>query len=135
MNKIFKIATKAIIENNENKYLILKKTIEENLNDACSNLFDLPGGRVEYGEDLENSLKREIKEETSLIAKKIKLLSVNSVIKKDKIQLIVITYLCTCISYECILSEEHNDFIWLNKEEILNSYLYPKWIKDLFLKL
>lgn len=84
MNKIFKIATKAIIENNENKYLILKKTIEENLNDACSNLFDLPGGRVEYGEDLENSLKREIKEETSLIAKKIKLLSVNSVIKKIK---------------------------------------------------
>lgn len=134
-NQNFKIATKAIIQNLNGQILIIKKSVEENLEDACENLFDIPGGRLEYGEKLEEALEREVREETNLIITNIQLLHADSVIRPDKTQLIIITYLCCCLEGQCTLSEEHTECFWLTTEEILQSPLYPEWMKDMIRRI
>lgn len=130
-SKIFQVAIKAIVQNSKGQILILRKSVEENLEDASKNLFDIPGGRLEYGENLEVALVREIVEETNLQITNIQLLHAYSVIRPDKTQLIIITYLCNCLEEECLLSKEHTNCYWLNANEILQSRIYPEWIKDL----
>lgn len=130
-SNIFQVAIKAIVQNSNGQILILKKSVEENLEDASKNLFDIPGGRLEYGENLEEALAREIVEETNLQITNIQLLHAGSVIRPDKTQLITITYLCNCLEEECSLSKEHTHFYWLNANEVLQSRTYPEWIKDL----
>lgn len=128
---IFQIATKAIIVNEDGKILIIKKTIEENTDDASQNLYDIPGGRLEYGEKLEQALQREIKEEVGLEVVINKLLSANSFIRPDQLQLTIITYLCFCKEKDCRLSNEHSDFFWIKFNDLLNSEIYPDWIKEI----
>ena len=64
MKEKFGIAIKCLLKNEYNKYLILKKTEEEAKNDGSENLYDIPGGRMEYGEDIIDTLVREVFEET-----------------------------------------------------------------------
>ncbi len=66
MENKFAIAVKCLLKNEDDKYLILKKTQEENKKDANSNLYDIPGGRIEYGENVLDALIREIFEETGI---------------------------------------------------------------------
>lgn len=54
------ISAKVVLMSKGGKLLVMRKS---------SGLFDLPGGKVETGEDLFKALKREIKEETGLKAK------------------------------------------------------------------
>ena len=128
---VFQIATKAIILNDDGELLIIKKTVEENANDASSNLYDVPGGRLKYGEKLDEALQREVMEETGLKIYKRTLLSANSFIRPDKLQLTVITYLCFCKEKKICLSDEHSDFLWIKPSDLLNSSIYPDWIKEL----
>ena len=57
-NKNIKFSTKIVAFNNAGKFLIMA--------DAYSDYWDLPGGHVEAGETPEDSLIREVREETSL---------------------------------------------------------------------
>ena len=60
----FGVATKAIIFNTKlKKYLVLEKSDIEDIN---PNTFDMPGGRINFGEKLEDAVIREAKEETGL---------------------------------------------------------------------
>lgn len=61
-NRPMAITNKAVVLNNSNEVLLLKR-IREGLN---GNKWDLPGGHIEKGETIEAALKREVKEETNL---------------------------------------------------------------------
>lgn len=134
-NKIFQVAVKAIVLDQKGNILILKKSVEENSEDAVNNLYDIPGGRLNYGEGLEIALEREIMEETGLQIADVQILHSDSVIRPDKIQLIIISYKCICLKNECRLSKEHTEFFWLSLEEIIQSPVYPEWIKNIVKKL
>jgi ADP-ribose pyrophosphatase YjhB (NUDIX family) len=61
----FHLGAKALLQNTEGKLLLLQKNPKEpHQNVEC--LWDLPGGRINRGESLEEALKREVFEETGL---------------------------------------------------------------------
>jgi len=127
MNKEFGIALKALIKNKEGKYLILHKSDKDDIN---PNQIDIPGGRMEFGEDFITALRREAKEELNIEIEIGNCSRVWSLIK-DNLHLIGITFNAQYIGGEIKLSFEHDSYSWVNKEEIINGD-YPLWIKEEF---
>ncbi len=123
----FGIAVKAIIKNEEGKYLVLYKSETEEIN---PNKIDIPGGRMKFGESAEESLKREIEEE---IGVKIEIIKPSRIwgFVKDDLHLVGITFLARYISREIRLSREHTKYEWIDKDKILTGD-YPRWIKEEF---
>jgi len=58
-----------IVAKNKNKYLLARENLE-----SGREMWLIPGGKVEFGESLETAAKRELEEETGIIAKSLKFL-------------------------------------------------------------
>jgi len=96
----------------EGKFLIVHKSrIEEDL-------WELPGGRMEFGETAEETLIREMNEETGLRVKAMKVLDTWNNVREN--------YQITGIIYGCKLedenanirlSEEHDRYWWITPDE------------------
>lgn len=119
----FGVATKAIIKNKEGKYLILMKSSKEDIN---PNTYDIPGGRISFGEKLEEAVAREVKEETGLDIKAQKVFEVWTFAKAD-FQLVGINFLCELIGGEIKLSEEHDSYDWYSYGDIISN-TFPDWL-------
>jgi ADP-ribose pyrophosphatase YjhB (NUDIX family) len=111
-----KVSTKALILNKDGKILGLRRS---ETHPTKPFQWDLPGGLVEEGEDLIESIKREIKEETALEVKDIKLLHVVAGNSSGGDYIITICYTCSSDSDEVKISWEHDQFEWLTGEEFL----------------
>ena len=114
-NKIF-FAVKAFILN-QGKFLVMHKSgVEEDI-------WELPGGRMEFGESAEETLIRELLEETGLQVTPIKLLDTWNCVF-DNYQITGIIYLCKIKNTELKLSDEHDNCRWVNAdtESIINMY-------------
>jgi 8-oxo-dGTP diphosphatase len=81
------------------------------------NLYELPGGRMEFGETAEETLKREVKEETNFVVEPMKLLDTWNFISKDY-QITGIIYLCKIIAGDFKLSDEHDKYQWLELNDM-----------------
>lgn len=127
MDRKFGIATKALIKNKDNKFLVIfKSEIEE----ISPNEIDIPGGRLKFGEELEDGLKREVEEELGITINIIRLSRAWSLVQED-LHLVGLTFLADYTGGEIKLSGEHTKFEWVDKETILNGD-YPKWMKKEF---
>lgn len=93
-------------------------------------VWDLAGGGLRFFESSPKGLLREIKEETDLDVSIIEPFTVYDVIKPN-IHMTIITYLCTCDTYDVKLSEEHDAFYWLTLDELMEKDI-PKWLKKEF---
>ena len=116
MNTIYP-AIKAIILK-DGKVLIMKRSMKE---DHAQGSWDIPGGKIDFGENPIDCLNREVMEESGLEVEIIKLMRVWSFLKNPQTQIIGITMLCKYKSGEVKLSEEHTDFKWIEPKEI-NDY-------------
>ncbi len=125
------IGVKAIIEYN-NKILLIKRSAAYG---EISNSWDIPGGRTEFGEDPEDGLKREIKEEIGLELKEIKhILDASTVFKNEEKQIVRITYLCTVKEKNIQLSHEHTDMQWVSKDKLKTIEFKDKILKKIIEK-
>jgi 8-oxo-dGTP diphosphatase len=111
-------AVKAFIVYN-NKILILKESLKYQ---DGSNIgkYDVVGGRVKPGQRFDESLLREIKEETGLDVSIGKPFFVNEwrpVVKEEQWQIIGTFFECLTDSDQVILSEDHDDFQWIDPSE------------------
>ncbi|MBU3142699.1 NUDIX domain-containing protein [Clostridium sp. CF012] len=109
-------ATKALILR-EGKYLALHKT------GAKHDFYELPGGRMEFGETAEETLIRELKEETNFLVEPIKLLDTWNFISKNH-QITGVIYLCEIIEGEFKLSDEHDKYQWLKFNDVSINVMY-----------
>lgn len=123
----FGVATKAVVYK-DGKFLVVKKSKDE---DIAPDTYDIPGGRLVFKEELEDALKREVKEEVNLTVDIIKPTNAWSFLAKDNFQLVGITYLCKFLKGEIKLAKEHVAFEWLTLEEI-EKRDFPKWFKKEF---
>lgn len=113
----------------KDKYLILEK---ENF---LGGKYEVSGGRKDSGETDEETLKREIKEETGLEVEIQKLLNKWSLDLPEKgIHLDGKTYLCKSYSDGVKLSKEHINYKWVSKDE-LKDLDCPDWLKDAISRL
>lgn len=121
-----RIACKALIRHNE-KILILREaaTYKEGTNVGK---YHLPGGRIEPGERYMDGLLREVIEETGLqvtVGKPLFVGEWHPVIKGEQNQIIAIFFLCTAATPEVTLSEEHDDYRWIEPEDYRTFALMP----------
>jgi 8-oxo-dGTP diphosphatase len=131
---------KALITNSKGKILLLQTDPNKRINPLYIDYWDLPGGLINHGEDLQNALKREMLEETGIDKVKIGKL-IGQVIAKIRkpyknvmagIKLSV--YKCSIQTPAKIqLSDEHKHSKWFNVDEakILLSYKYNQDFIDL----
>jgi colanic acid biosynthesis protein WcaH len=84
--------------------LLLKRN-----NQPAKGLWWFPGGRIHKGESLEQTLRREVKEETGLELKNYKLINVYSRVFPERHD-ITIAYLCKCEKGKIRLNDEHSEY-------------------------
>jgi 8-oxo-dGTP diphosphatase len=80
---------------------------------------------MEFGEDLENALIREVREEADLTITVGKLLYAVTFKTSEYRQVVVLTYSCTIDDNMVILSDEHKNYLWANKEEMVKLLSKP----------
>lgn len=114
--KRFLVAAKAIITV-ENKILILKKSNKSDK--ASEGKWDLPGGKIDFGETLEEALYRQVKEETGCHISIIKPYKFWSFMQGEDTQIVGTTFLCG-MPHGCNirLSNEHSEFAWIYQDEV-----------------
>jgi len=113
------VAVKALIQNDEGKYLLLQRTSP--LVDGSGIRWDIPGGRINSDEKLLDALAREIHEETGLImTEPLQLLKAQDMLISDKDWHVVrLTYLVQ-LSGTVKLSSEHQAYQWATLAEATN---------------
>ena len=105
----------------DNKVLIVQRASDE---EAYPDLWEVPSGKKEPLEKVTDAVLREVKEETGLTAEIIKMVDVFnfSVEKPDETRDVTqINFLLKLIgNSEVKLSNEHQNFAWISKDEINN---------------
>ncbi|GCD11058.1 NUDIX domain-containing protein [Clostridium tagluense] len=114
-NKI-EFATKALILR-DGTYLALHKT------GAKHDFYELPGGRMEFGETAEETLIRELKEETNFVVEPIRLLDTWNFISQNH-QITGVIYLCKIKEGDFKLSDEHDKYEWLKFNDVSINLMY-----------
>jgi ADP-ribose pyrophosphatase YjhB (NUDIX family) len=86
-----------------------------------SDLWGIPGGKIERGETSEAALIREIREETALEVSDIRFVMVQDCIDSQEFirpeHFILLNYTATAGSHDVTLNEEAEDFRWGTVEE------------------
>ena len=109
------IGVKAVILDG-NKILLIKRS---NKYDDFSGAWDIPGGRINFGEEPVSGLRREVKEETGLDLKEIlRPLDARTVFNDGERQIVRITYLCKTADREIKLSDEHTEMQWFDINDL-----------------
>ncbi|KKS33401.1 MAG: NUDIX hydrolase [Parcubacteria group bacterium GW2011_GWC2_42_13] len=123
-----RITSTAIIYNNEGKFLITRRSLNKK---NFPGKWTVPGGGLETDDyintpkttkdhwylAIENSLRREIKEEVNLEVGKIKYLLDIAFIMGDGTPAIILSFYCPYQSGEVKLDEDSIDFAWVSYEE------------------
>lgn len=120
MSNMWGLAVKGICRHNGK--ILLLKIRSRSSHDA--GLWEIPGGKVKKGEFFDAALKREYKEETGL---DIEVESLYNVIQRnytacktnEEIRSIQLIMNVSCTTDEVTISEEHDDYGWFTKEEVL----------------
>ncbi|MDE6764220.1 MAG: NUDIX domain-containing protein [Oscillospiraceae bacterium] len=123
------IIVKSIIFNrNLGKVLLIQRSDND---PTGANTWENAGGNIEYGEIPEEAMKREIMEETGIAEVTIERVAYVTLVNAEEPYLII-AYLCETQTEIVTLSNEHQAFIWADKDECRN--MLPKAILDDFEK-
>jgi len=109
----FRIAVKAFVFNN-NKVFLVKRAQDDV---QSPGMWEIPGGRLDLGEDPYLGLIREVKEETGLYVRPISPMTVRHFERDDGQIITMLVFLCKVSGGEAKLSEEHSDFQWVYIDE------------------
>ncbi|MGD9625699.1 MAG: GDP-mannose mannosyl hydrolase [Arcobacter sp.] len=127
-----------IVKNSDNKILLGKRLNKP----ACDFLFTL-GGRVYKDEKLENAKKRILKDEVGLDLEKYnpKFLGVFEHFYNDSFMddddditthYVNLAYEINVSHIQDLPKKQHNEYLWLSLDEIMNSLTVHKYVKDYF---
>lgn len=111
------VAAHGLIEK-DGKFLVLHRSKTDGY---MAGFWDIPGGTIEFGEDIKKALTREIKEETGLKVKIGKIISAYGYQSGDDRHQFQLTYECQYLSGEIKLEvESHDEFRWVTINEMKN---------------
>lgn len=121
------LAVKSFIVNDRKELLLIKRQDNEI---HCPGAWEVPGGRLEIGENPFDALRRETKEETNLEIEILNPLRVNFFERDDNQTITMISFLCRPISDSVVLSEEHSDYQWIDIDKAFYT-IHQAFRKDL----
>lgn len=127
MNKIVVVLKGVIV--NEGKVLIVQRAKDDEFGGGT---WECVGGNIEFGEELESALTREINEEVGLSVTIEKILYATTFHTSPSRQVVLLTYLCSSDQSNVKLSKEHSHYKWATKKQL--SDLLPLEIIDDFKK-
>lgn len=118
-----KVSVSAVIFNDKNEILLVKRSLDD---DFLPGIWEMPGGGINFGEEPEDAVVREVKEETglSINTSSSSIISVFSYSHPQTVWHVELIYLCNLHKEsEIILSLEHIEYLWIKTEEIQNVQL------------
>ncbi len=121
--KLF-VATKAFIDY-KGKVLILRES-DQYQDGTNMGRFSMPGGRIEPGQRFDESLLREVKEETGLDIRIGRPFFVNEwrpVVREEQWQIVGTFFECFAGSKNVELSQDHDAFEWIDPKDYKNCNL------------
>lgn len=132
MEKQIEVLVRAIFQR-DGKFLVCQK--------IGRNYYFFPGGHVEFGEDAEQALSRELKEELGIKVKKFSFIGgVEHTFTEDKKfhHEINLAFWSPAKNITAESAEDHLRFSWISKGKMAESKIYPtalkravlKWMKD-----
>ncbi len=139
--ELHRVVSTAIIRK-DGRYLIVKRTLDKKV---FPGKWTVPGGGLE-GDDyintpkttadawyfaVENSLRREIREEVGLEVEKLNYLLDLVFIRPDDIPVVTLSYYCDWKSGDVKLNEENVDYKWVDFEEAKNYDLIEGLLEEI----
>jgi molecular chaperone GrpE (heat shock protein) len=121
-NKYAIVGVSAYIFNNKGELLLTRSP-------KWNNSWVVPGGKVEFGESMEKTLKREMKEELNLDISGLEYLTtieLNRTKERPDLHMVVNEFVARADNQEVIINDEHSAYEWRMPEEWLKEKdLYP----------
>ncbi|MFC2135647.1 NUDIX domain-containing protein [Bacteroidota bacterium] len=108
----FRIATKSFVVK-DGKLLVLKRASDDV---QKPNIWEIPGGRLELGEDPREGIKRETKEETGIDIEILHPINVRHFVRDDGQTITMLIFLCKALHDNVKISGEHSEFDWVPLE-------------------
>jgi 8-oxo-dGTP diphosphatase len=134
--KQVRVALKAIVMR-PGEVLVLHRSDKEEVH---SEMWDIPGGRMHWGEEPLLALAREIKEETGLEVQILDPVSVWQFQASPELQVVGVTFRALFRSGSVVLGAEHDDYRWVRLEEVKDLHMeqslkaeivrYGQWAVD-----
>lgn len=109
----------------DNRILIVQRATA----DSGGGTWECPGGKIDFGELPEDSLIREIREETGLTVTVDRIAYASSLMTHTDRQVILLVYFCTATTRTVELSDEHDAYIWAD-ESTLRQQIAPNILAD-----
>lgn len=128
LDKPYIISVYAAIRNDKGEFLLLKRSEDSNTNPGK---WDLPGGKLEREEILEEAVVREVREETGITIVPVEIAGYVTFELPEK-RVIAIVYDGGYIISDVKLSHEHTEYSWISLDEILRMHTLPHYFRDFF---
>ena len=111
MNKPMGVAGKAVVRR-DGRILLLQRSLKSGFDPGR---WELPGGKINYGENLGDALQREVQEEVGLVIKVGRPFKTWHFIK-EPFWVTGVTFLCDYVSGDVKLRPEHAASVWIDPE-------------------
>ena len=119
----FAIAVKSFIVK-DNKLLILRRSLDAPHKPGA---WDIPGGRLDVGENPYAGLKRETLEETGIDIEVLHPLNIHHFVRDDGQQITMLIFLCQPLEEPIKISAEHSEYSW---EPINSCHEKITWLNE-----
>ena len=118
-----RLLAKIFVLNDKGEILLLQRSRTD---DRRPLGWDLPGGNVEYNEDPNEAVVRELQEEAGLTASNVQVFYVGT--ETEDHYIVTLLYKATAEATDIKLSFEHEQYRWIKPEEITDFEMPKKYV-------